>query len=120
MSRNVPSSGGALYAHHIFYRQDAGANFTAAFVSASAVPLSTPQLLLQYLKDSGFICNGSNVALLSVSGDSNNGDYKVYGIGEHPSYPTGLGCWVRDDLNEVRATAFALDGATCSDKVIAL
>ena len=114
------SSGGALYAHHIFYRQDAGANFTAAFVSASAVPLSTPQLLLQYLKDSGFICNGSNVALLSVSGDSNNGDYKVYGIGEHPSYPTGLGCWVRDDLNEVRATAFALDGATCSDKVIAL
>ena len=114
------SSGGALYAHHIFYRQDAGANFTAAFVSASAVPLSTPQLLLQYLKDSGFICNGSDVALLSVSGDSNNGDYKVYGIGEHPSYPTGLGCWVRDDLNEVRATAFALDGATCSDKVIAL
>lgn len=113
------SGGPTLYAHYIFYEQDGGAVFSTVIVDDSPTPISTPELLLQYLKDNGFQVNPLT-KVLPVSGDAYDGDYRLYGIGEDADYPTALGTVARHIDLTVKVNSILLTGAVCTDTVIQL
>lgn len=113
---------GTLYRHSLYVilisasGDNTNTAFTCTIINRSATPFSTAQALLDYVKSEGWQISPQILPLL-VSGDTFNGDYRLYGIGEHTTYPDALGILYRGANENIIQNALYLTNMTVTDRV---